>query len=234
MRRRTFVAMIVLIGLFASPYALSAEEQQHLMPATIIRVLDGDTVEVILENGARQRVRLIGVDCPELTDKDPSVRDYAFAAAAFTRELLEGRRVWLETDMGTLDKYGRLLAYVWTAPPADFAEEKIRDCMFNAILLLEGYAYTYMLMPNTKYAEVFVGFQHEAIMEGRGIWGTMTRWIHIIVYVTNTGKKYHGDGCRYLASSRIPMTLAEAMWRRYERCQTCKPPYWMSAGISLE
>ncbi len=56
--------------------------------------------------------------------------------------------------MGTLDKYGRLLAYVWTAPPADFAEEKIRDCMFNAILLLEGYAYTYMLMPNTKYAAV--------------------------------------------------------------------------------
>lgn len=187
-----------------------------------------------MQDSAQIKVRLIGVDCPELTHEDPRVRDYAFAAAAFTREQLEGKEVWLETDMVMFDTYGRLLAYVWTAPPIGFSEDEMRDYMFNAILLLEGYALTYTLPPNVKHANIFARFQHEAIMAARGIWETMTRWIHIIVHVTNTGKKYHAVGCRYLVESCIPITLAEATWRGYGRCKVCKPPYWMSVGISPE
>ncbi|HEY8535915.1 MAG TPA: hypothetical protein VIL25_05680, partial [Vicinamibacterales bacterium] len=43
------------------------------------------------------------------------------------------------------------------------------------------------------------------------------------VYVTRTGKKYHRDGCRSLARSRIPMKLSEAA-RRYGPCAVCRPP----------
>jgi hypothetical protein len=45
----------------------------------------------------------------------------------------------------------------------------------------------------------------------------------VTVYVTNTGTKYHRDGCRYLRQSRIPMKLSEAK-KRYDPCSVCKPP----------
>ena len=44
------------------------------------------------------------------------------------------------------------------------------------------------------------------------------------VYVTKTGKKYHGDGCQYLRKSQIPKTLKEAVAAGYTACSRCKPP----------
>jgi len=44
------------------------------------------------------------------------------------------------------------------------------------------------------------------------------------VYVTRTGKKYHRDGCRYLASSKIPMSLKDAQAKGYTPCKVCHPP----------
>ncbi|MHB9025104.1 MAG: ComEC/Rec2 family competence protein [Armatimonadota bacterium] len=44
-----------------------------------------------------------------------------------------------------------------------------------------------------------------------------------IVYITRTGSKYHRDGCRYLARSRIPITRREAIARGYTPCSVCKP-----------
>lgn len=45
-----------------------------------------------------------------------------------------------------------------------------------------------------------------------------------VVYVTRTGEKYHLDGCRSLAKSRIPTTLGEAVARGYGPCGICHPP----------
>jgi len=45
-----------------------------------------------------------------------------------------------------------------------------------------------------------------------------------IVYITKTGKKYHGLGCRYLSKSCIPISLTEAKRRGYTPCKVCKPP----------
>ena len=44
------------------------------------------------------------------------------------------------------------------------------------------------------------------------------------VYITRTGKRYHRDGCRYLASSKIPMTLKDAKAHGYTPCKVCHPP----------
>ena len=45
-----------------------------------------------------------------------------------------------------------------------------------------------------------------------------------IVYVTKTGTKYHKDGCSSLRSSKIEITLGEAVEKGYEPCKVCKPP----------
>lgn len=45
----------------------------------------------------------------------------------------------------------------------------------------------------------------------------------VMVYVTNSGKKYHFDGCRYLSKSKIPINLDEAK-SKYDPCKVCHPP----------
>jgi beta-lactamase superfamily II metal-dependent hydrolase len=45
-----------------------------------------------------------------------------------------------------------------------------------------------------------------------------------IVYITKTGEKYHRDGCRSLAKSKIEITLGHAKQRGYTPCSICKPP----------
>ena len=44
------------------------------------------------------------------------------------------------------------------------------------------------------------------------------------VYITRTGKRYHRDGCRYLASSKIPIILKDAKAQGYTPCKVCRPP----------
>jgi hypothetical protein len=44
------------------------------------------------------------------------------------------------------------------------------------------------------------------------------------VYITRSGKKYHLDGCRYLAGSRITIGLKDAKAKGYAACKVCHPP----------
>lgn len=67
------------------------------------RAIDGDTIE--LSTG--ERVRLIGVDTPETKDPRKAVQYFGKEAAAFTRRMVEGKRVRLECDWERKDKYGR-------------------------------------------------------------------------------------------------------------------------------
>jgi hypothetical protein len=46
----------------------------------------------------------------------------------------------------------------------------------------------------------------------------------VTVYITDTGDKYHKDGCRYLKKSKIPIKLSEAKDKGYTPCKVCKPP----------
>ena len=44
-----------------------------------------------------------------------------------------------------------------------------------------------------------------------------------IVYITETGTKYHRDGCQFLAKSKIPIKKSEAIKQGYTPCGVCKP-----------
>lgn len=43
------------------------------------------------------------------------------------------------------------------------------------------------------------------------------------VFVTNTGKKYHREGCKFLSKSKLPINLEDAR-KKYEPCSVCNPP----------
>ncbi len=155
--RLTF-SLLVVLGLVASDGF-----RHSLAPGQAVfvkRVIDGDTIR--LDGGAR--VRLIGVDTPEMKDKRPEVRALAQEAAAFVRKSVEGKPVRLEYDQKRRhDRYGRTLAYVY-----------LDDGTFlNAEIIRQGYGFAFTRYP-FKYLEEFRKLEREARQTSRGLWNNGT------------------------------------------------------------
>ena len=136
--------------------------------AVVERPVDGDTIRVRLggADGARERVRLIGVDTPETRDPRRPVQCFGKEAAGFTaRTLPAGEAVRLVRDVEARDRFGRVLAYVYRA----------RDDLFvNLALVEQGFAQVLTIPPNVAHAEQFVAAATRARQEGRGLWGACT------------------------------------------------------------
>ncbi len=160
---------VTLAANLAFPAHASDEWSPPLSPVTITRVVDGDTVQAIL-NGLEVTVRLIGVDTPETVHPAKAVEAYGKEASDFTRQALEGRDAWLEFDVGQQDRYGRLLAYVWTSPPAEWSDAEVRQHMHNAVILLSGHGRLMTIPPNVRHVEAFMEYEAEARDLGLGLW----------------------------------------------------------------
>jgi micrococcal nuclease len=130
--------------------------------------VDGDTIHVTMPDGTDEKVRFIGVNTPESTiEHEP----YGKEASDYTKSRLPvGTRVWLETDVQLRDRYGRILAYVWLTPPGDTSDATIRSGMFNAELLLKGYAELMTIPPDVRYVDAFRPMAAEARNANRGLW----------------------------------------------------------------
>ncbi len=142
-------------------YPLGERQPQY---RTVRRIVDGDTL--VLEN--KERVRLIGVDTPETKHPRKPVEHYGKEATAFTKKMVQGKRVRLEFDqanahIGHKDKYRRTLAYV-------FLEN---GTFLNAEIIKQGYGFAYTRFP-FKYLDEFRSYEREAREHNRGLWGKST------------------------------------------------------------
>ena len=131
---------------------------------TVKKVVVGDTL--VLEN--KERVRLNGVDTPETKHPRKPVEHYGKEATAFTKKMVQGKRVRLEFDpanahIGHKDRYSRTLAYV-------FLED---GTFLNAEIIKQGYGFAYTRFP-FKHMDEFRRYQREAREQGRGLWGKRT------------------------------------------------------------
>ena len=109
---------------------------------------------------------LIGLDTPELKKK--SVEDSLFAdsAAAFLKNLIDGKIIKLTFDGNLYDFFGRLLAYAWVL------DVNGRDSLFvQAELLKAGLARIYHYPKEMKYYYVFQNLKRTARRKRLGIWG---------------------------------------------------------------
>lgn len=177
----------------------------------VLRVIDGDTI--LISTG--ESVRYIGIDTPETVDPRKPVEYFGKEAAEYNRKLVEKKKVRLEFDVQERDKYNRLLAYVYL-PDGTFV---------NAELVKQGYARVATYPPNVKYQDLFLKLEREAREKKIGLWGEepLPNEDCGIVYITETGDKYHKAGCRYLSKSAIPITKQEAIAKGYAPCKHCKP-----------
>lgn len=231
----------VLVGLpgrIPAPPALGTGEAPSapavkVVPAAVTEVVDGDTAYMNI-SGTVEKVRFIGVDTPETKHPTVGEEPYGKEASAFTARSLTGRKVYLELDVQERDKYGRLLAYVWLEPPTNNSEAEVRSKMFNAKLLLEGYAQVMTVPPNVKYADMFVKFQQEAREAGKGLWGIPapaggTSTDKEGYYIGNArSKKFHCSDCvwaqKISPENRVYFkTREEAIRQGYESCKVCEP-----------
>ncbi len=118
---------------------------------TVRRIVDGDTIECD-EVG---RVRLIGMDTPELSQEPYG----ALAAEALAALAPVGSRVELERDVEPRDQYGRILAYVW-----------VDGLQVNWALVRRGWAVLLTYPPNVQYVEWYTEAQRRAREDGVGLW----------------------------------------------------------------
>ncbi|MDQ6798992.1 MAG: thermonuclease family protein [Actinomycetota bacterium] len=170
-RRAAFVVLVCIITLCACGRAGSAPPEGATdaapspgrpgSPATLVRVVDGDTVVVHI-SGRDERVRLIGIDTPESVKPNTPVQCFAAEASGRTKDLLPvGTRVRLERDAELRDRYKRLLAYVFREPDGLFV---------NLALTREGFALPYTFPPNVAHADDFLAAATEAREAHRGLW----------------------------------------------------------------
>jgi micrococcal nuclease len=129
--------------------------------ALVVAVLDGDTVRVRFGDGTERRIRLIGIDSPELSDRRENVRFMALMARRFAYLKLYKRSVRLSYEWPLEDKYGRLLAYI-TPDGGD---------LFNGEILREGFASVLRTFPHDPgLMRRFDFAEAEAKKEGKGLW----------------------------------------------------------------
>ncbi|MBY0120581.1 thermonuclease family protein [Bacillus sp. S/N-304-OC-R1] len=131
---------------------------------TISRVVDGDTVQT--SDG--RKIRLVGVNTPESTTR---TEVYGKEASNYTTSKLEGKQVYLQKDVSETDRYARYLRIIWLDIPSDdLNENEIRTKMFNADLVINGYAEPSTYPPDVKYSDYFVKFAREARDKNTGLW----------------------------------------------------------------
>ncbi len=162
-----------LLFLFAVLSLFAPVETQAQEIATVVRVIDGDTLKISYGD-QEESIRLIGIDTPESRANKKARRDAVRTgddiqliisqgreATNYVKGVVEsGDSIEIEFDVQTRDKYGRLLGYVYLSDGKMLNEEIVRA----------GYASLMTYPPNVKYQERFLGAYKEAKNNNRGLW----------------------------------------------------------------
>ncbi len=142
-------------------------EKYHKKTFTVVNVVDGDTVDIDVEDGEYEhtRIRLWGVDTPETKHPQTGVMHFGPEAADFTTKSALGKEVtvYLDIENRTRGYYGRLLAYVHL-PGSD---------SLNELLLTEGFAYADLRFDHSLYNK-YKQLEAAARSQEKGLWKEVT------------------------------------------------------------
>jgi micrococcal nuclease len=160
--RGSIALLLIAAAILLRPWDRGAADDpgvsEHLT-GRVVRAVDGDTLEVAIDDGPTETVRLIGVDTPETVKPDTPVQCFGPQASGFEHRTVEGRRVRLLTGVEPRDYYGRLLTYIW-----------IEGRFLEAELLRRGLARVLTFHPNDRFAHRFEVIAQKAAKAGKGLW----------------------------------------------------------------
>jgi micrococcal nuclease len=182
--------------------------------AQVIQVIDGDTL--VLAGGAR--VRLLGIDAPEMEREARPAEFLAHKAKAYLAQLTQGKEVRLEYDQLRYDHYGRLLAYVFLPD----------NTLVNAALLRQGLARVYVHPPNVLHRDALLAAQAEAMDARRGLWIKALNQDEPFYLANRNTLRFHRPGCplaaKIAAANRVKIpSHKQAYLEGFSPCRSCKP-----------
>ncbi|CCW71174.1 unnamed protein product [Phytomonas sp. Hart1] len=186
---------------------------------TMHSVYDGDTVTVVLNDKSLQKVRLIGIDSPEMNLQEP----FAVESTNFVKKCCpSGSEAWLVTSSlpkNLYDKYKRLLAFIYV--PTTTGGPGYR--LLNVTLILEGLAFFYA--PNgadlLDKRNLLLSAQRLSIKKKSKLWSIAP--LKRIVYLTRNGIAFHSKTCVYAKKISEKINVENAALRGLSPCRTCKP-----------
>lgn len=155
------LAGAVLVSASSYPAQVEPEPARETLAGAVTFVYDGDTIRVRLDGGGNRKVRLVGVDSPELDDNRETVRFLSFVAKRFAHSKLYRKRVSLILGREREDAYGRLLAFV-----------RLEDgAVFNEVLVREGFAFAFLKFPfDEAWRKRLKDAEADARGAERGLW----------------------------------------------------------------
>lgn len=176
---------------------------------TVVRVIDGDTVELL----GGDVVRLLGIDTPERGEPL-----YEEATALLARKTLN-QKVRLEYGDSRRDDYGRLLAYLY-----------VDTLLINKVVVDSGMGHLYLFQDNeldSPEINTMLTAQRQAIGHQRGIWSIPYSPESYYIRSQNSFR-FHRPGCRMLTSTRPGThqrftTREEALMEGLSPCRVCEP-----------
>jgi len=206
-----FFTVFVLAAVIATT-PISAAQTWH----KVRWVNDGDTI--VLDTG--QRVRYIGINAPEIDHENQKAQPYGYQAKSYHKNLIGSQKVRLEYDTDRRDRYGRVLAYVYS-----------KDRNFINLRLLEaGLAFYLYRKPNLKYDEVLLKAQQDAMVSGKGLWHNWSEKEKM--YLGNRhSKRFHG---KINAENKIQFSSKwDAFYQGYAPSKKCIAEFWSLPCFSI-
>lgn len=161
MRYRLHVVALFIVAWWLGGCDIAQPIPTSQENATEIRVryvLDGDTIE--LTDG--RKIRYLGINAPE------RAQPFYEQARLLNASLVADQTIRLEYDVVPVDQYGRTLAHVF-----------VGDTHINLELIRQGYANTYTVPPNVKYADELLAAEREAREDQRGLWAQSAALVRI-------------------------------------------------------
>ncbi len=144
--KKLFLILLIAIALLF----LSGQDQTK--QGTVVRVIDGDTLEL----ATGEKVRLLGINAPEMNEGNYELARKSLAKA------VEGKDVSFESK--DKDRYGRVLAWVY-----------LEDLSVNLGMIQSGLAHAYF-PEYSRYEQVFREAEEQAREKGLGIWERSSVW----------------------------------------------------------
>lgn len=139
----------------------------------VIEVIDGDTIVVITPTAEKQKIRLIGIDTPEVDPNKGGIECYGPEASNKAKEMLLNKWIILENDetQADKDKYDRYLRYVFIPEDQNnYSDNTNNKIFFNKYMLENGYAFEFTYGKAYKYQKEFKEAQNYAMQNKKGLW----------------------------------------------------------------
>jgi len=161
-RKAVRLCLLLFSALFSvSPAATLANSacssEQYDEITTIRYIHDGDTLHL----GDGRKIRLIGINTPELARNNKTAEPYAKQAKSALKALFKtDKSIALLYGNDKKDRYNRLLAHGFLSDGRNI----------QAILLKQGLASAITVPPNTKFASCYLELEHKARCNKAGLW----------------------------------------------------------------